>query len=183
MHHSKYIKLLILPLIGAACAVFAATVYQQPAGFVAEAFGGTAPAPEVVWIDKTLRADIKRILGHEPGMLRMRYWRRDQRTVWILEEIGKDLPITTGIIVQDGAIESVRVLIFRESRGWEVRHPFFTSQFSGARLTGNEKLDRQIDGITGATLSVRALRKQARLALFLNQQTNTTRVTAQKTPR
>jgi hypothetical protein len=63
----------------------------------------------------------------------------------------------------------LRVLIYRESRGWEVRHAFFTRQFDQAQLE-NGKLDRSIDGITGATLSVEALQRAARLALWLDQQ-------------
>ncbi len=102
-------------------------------------------------------------------MLRLRYWGRDGRTAWILDEIGKEEPITTGIVVNGRAIEEVKVLIFRESRGWEVRHPFFTDQFKGARLGHDDQLDRHIDGISGATLSVRALKRLARVALFLHQ--------------
>jgi hypothetical protein len=50
-----------------------------------------------------------------------------------------------------------------------VRHAFFTRQFDQAQLE-NGKLDRSIDGITGATLSVEALQRAARLALWLDQQ-------------
>ena len=63
----------------------------------------------------------------------------------------------------------VRVLIYRESRGWEVKYPAFTDQFRGARLTSDGKLDQSIDGISGATLSVHALTRLARLALLLDQ--------------
>jgi hypothetical protein len=60
-------------------------------------------------------------------------------------------------------------LIFRESRGWEVRHAFFTDQFDQATLTRNTELDRTIDNISGATLSVRAVTKLSRIALLLDQ--------------
>ena len=100
----------------------------------------------------------------------MRYWGGDKRTAWVLDEIGKDEPITAGIVVNDGAIEEMRVLAFRESRGWEVRYPFFTRQFHDARLGGRD-LTRTIDGITGATLSVRAMKRMARAALLLHEHT------------
>ena len=45
---------------------------------------------------------------------------------------------------------------------------FFTDQFNEIGLTGELDLDRGIDGISGATLSVRALKKLARLALYLH---------------
>ena len=43
-----------------------------------------------------------------------------------------------------------------------------TLQFKDATLTTERNLDRKIDGISGATLSVNALTKLARLALFLD---------------
>jgi len=49
-----------------------------------------------------------------------------------------------------------------------VRHEFFTKQFNFAKLTNDNRLTHHIDGITGATLSVRALTKTARLSVWLN---------------
>ena len=125
----------------------------------------------MLWITKRLKPAIHDILGRDLGVLRLRYWGLNGRTVWILEEIGKEEPITTGIVVNRGAIEQVKVLIFRESRGWEIRYPVFTDQFKHARLDDEKRLDRNVDGITGATLSVRAVNKLARLALYLHQDT------------
>jgi Na+-transporting NADH:ubiquinone oxidoreductase subunit NqrC len=75
-----------------------------------------------------------------------------------------------GIVVNDNKIERINILIFRESRGWEVRYPFFTEQFTSATLTSKYQLDKGIDGISGATLSVNAVKKLAALALFFHQQ-------------
>ena len=144
-------------------------VYQAPDAFVAEMFGGAAPAAQALWLDQDLRTTLKGVLGHKPGV-RMRYWASGDRTVWILEEVGKDLPITAGIAIKAGAIDEVRVLVFRESRGWEIKYPFFTKQFRAAQLTARG-LSQPIDGITGATLSVRAMKRMARAALLLHQHT------------
>lgn len=144
-------------------------VYQAPQAFVAEAFGGEVPPPERLWLTAEHKAKIRELLERDLGVLRVRYWARGARTVWILEEIGKDRPITTGLVVDGGALAEVRVLVFRESRGWEVKYPAFTDQFNGARLTDARRLDRRIDGISGATLSVRAVTKLARLALLLDE--------------
>ncbi len=153
--------------LGAATAAIAA-VYQQPHAFLEETFDGHVPEPRMLWLTGEVRDGVREILGHDLGVLRLRYWGRDGRTAWILEEIGKERPITTGVAVKRGRIERIKVLIYRESRGWEVRYPFFTDQFKGAALSDDERLDRHIDGITGATLSVRALTKLARVALFLH---------------
>ena len=153
----------------AVTAALARGVYQRPADFVSEAFGGAPPPPKVVWVTGSLRERIARVLGHPPRFLRVRAWLRDGRSAWVLEEIGKEQPITVGIVVDRGRIERIRVLIFRESRGWEVREPFFTRQFEGATLRAGDELDRPIDGISGATLSVRALTRLARVALLLHR--------------
>ena len=75
-----------------------------------------------------------------------------------------------GIVINNSQIEQVKVLVFRESRGWEVRHDFFTNQFKQASLKDNNRLDKTIDNISGATLSVRAIKKLAAIALLLDQQ-------------
>ncbi len=168
------------PRIGAVLAALlvsfsghAENVYQQPADFIATSFAAAEPTLGKFWVNDELRARAKTILGREPNTLRIRYWQSGTRTAWILNEIGKDLPITTGVVVNNGVIETVKVLIFRESRGWEVRYPFFTDQFNGTHLNDRSELNRHIDNISGATLSVNALRKQARLALvyaeFVNE--------------
>jgi hypothetical protein len=147
-----------------------AEIFQTPDDYVAEMFAGSAPDARALWIKPELRAQLAEILGHNPG-LRMRYWQRgDQRTLWVLDEIGKDHPITAGVVINDGAIEDIRVLIFRESRGWEVKYAFFTRQFLSARLDAQD-LTRNIDGITGATLSVRAMKRMAQAALLLHEHT------------
>jgi hypothetical protein len=146
----------------------AAEVYLAPERFLAESFDGSVPKPDVLWITGQTRDAVEKILGHSPGAVRVRYWARGARTVWILEEIGKTQPITTGIVVDQGAIARIAVLIYRESHGWEVRYPFFTGQFKGATLSSAHQLDRNIDGISGATLSVRALTRLARVALLLD---------------
>jgi len=159
---------LLLPLIGGTSV--AGGVYQTPEAFLEEAFAGEVPEPQVLWLRGEVKAGVERILGHRYPSLRIRYWQRGPRSAWILEEIGKEQPITAGIVVDSGRIERIRVLVFRESRGWEVRHEFFTRQFDQAGLDEEDRLDRHIDNVSGATLSVRAMKKLARLALFLDRQ-------------
>jgi hypothetical protein len=158
--------LLMLP-----CNALAAGPYQTTESFLEETFKGTPPPPDVVWLRGEIKETTATILGHAYPGIRVRYWSEDNRTAWVLEEIGKTQPITVGLVVNENGLESIRVLAFRESRGWEVRYPFFTDQFPGIKLTEQHKLDRHIDGISGATLSVRALKKLSRLALYLHQQT------------
>lgn len=152
-------------------AVFAySDEYMDRDGFLALAFGDTAPKMQTLWLTEEKRNAAQLAVGWAPRGLRLRYWESGTRTAWILEDIGKEKPITLGIVVCGNQIERVEVLAFRESRGWEIRYPFFTSQFSGLTLADDGYLSQPIDGITGATLSVRAVERVARLALWLEQQ-------------
>lgn len=147
---------------------FGTGVYQAPSDFIAESFGGKVPSSRTIWVVRGMGAEIQSILGHPLGAMRVRYYQRDGRRAFVLEEVGKTEPITVGLVVEGGRLSQVKVLEFRESRGWEVRYPAFTGQFQGASLTEKKSLDRDIDGVSGATLSVRALTKLARLALYLD---------------
>jgi hypothetical protein len=157
---------LVLGLCAAAQAL--GEVYQAPEAFVAEVFG-TVPAPRVLWLSREVQAGAAAILGHLPANLRQRYWSDGAKNVWILEEIGKEELITAGFVISQGRIDHVRVLAYRESRGQEVREPSFLKQFAGAGLAQGERLDRGIDGISGATLSVHAMERMARLALYFDR--------------
>lgn len=141
--------------------------YLTVPDFVANVFAGDTPAAKTLWLSGDLQQRLQQIFDHPYRSLRLRYWQQDDKTAWVLEEIGKELPITLGVVVNAGAIEQLRILTYRETRGAEVRHPFFTEQFEGALLGKDDVLDRQIDGITGATLSVRAVTRVAEAALVL----------------
>jgi hypothetical protein len=146
--------------------------YMTTAEFLDSSFPEGAPGPSTLWVKGDLRQSIESILGHPFGALRLRYWQDGSTSAWVLEEVGKELPITIGVSVDAGEIRNVRILEFRESRGWEVRYPFFTEQFLNARLRADGRLDRDIDSISGATLSVGAVTRIARIALILHDKIN-----------
>lgn len=145
-----------------------ADVYQTPEAFVSEN-GGRVDAPQSLWVNADTKRAIQTILGRNYPTLRIKYWLNGVSTLWILEDIGKDEYITLGFVIRDQRIERSKVLIFRESRGWEIKFPSFGERFAGAGLTDQLFLDRSVDGITGATLSVQAYERMARLALFLDK--------------
>ncbi len=141
--------------------------YMSRDEFLQVAFPDAEPTMEMLWLTKETRAAAEAAVGFAPRGLRQRYWQHDNRTAWILEEIGKEKPITLGVVIEAGRIDQLQVLAFRESRGWEIRYPFFTTQFSGVALREDGALSGIIDGITGATMSVNAAKRVARLALWL----------------
>jgi hypothetical protein len=156
-----------LVLLPGQAALAVETVYQSPGDFLAEKMPGCEK--QVLWMSGEIKSQIQDLIGHPYPGVRVRFCQKDGRTAWILDEIGKTEPITSGIIVNRGRVERVDVLVFRESRGSEVHRSVFTRQYQDAGLDRKNRLDRHIDGITGATLSVYALTRQVKLALLLDQ--------------
>lgn len=143
--------------------------YLSQEEFLHGVFAGQTPVTHKHWLTEEDKNNAERILGHPYSALRVRYWAQGTKSAWTFDEIGKVKPISIGIVIEQQKIAEVKILAFRESRGWEVKHDFFTDQFAGAALTDDMALDESIDGITGATLSVRAVTKTARLALYFAQ--------------
>ena len=165
----RVIAALTMALGVLASSLVSGDVYQEPDAFIAEIFGSSIP-PKVLWLTKELEKEAEAILGHPPMQLRQPYWSDGRKDVWILEEVGKEELITAGFVVVNGRIDHVRVLVYRESRGQEVREPAFLRQFGNAGLAQGNRLDRNIDGIAGATLSVGAMERMARLALYFDRE-------------
>jgi hypothetical protein len=167
------LSIFILILLITPLTIWAKGVYQSPEDFINEVFTNNPPEAERVLVKGDLSKELKSILNHRYSKIRIPYWRDGDRTVWILEKIGKELPITAGFVISGNQVEQFKVLIFRESRGWEIRNDFFTEQFDGAHLTPKNKLNQPIDNITGATMSVNAMKKLSRMALYLHEQVTT----------
>ena len=172
--HNTYLRLkkwFLLSLCLSLCAPCIAQrgIFLTQDDFLKQAFA-QVPVSKTYWLTAEDRPIAEAIVGHSLP-LRIRYFNQGERTAWMLEEIGKELPITLGIVIEQQKIQMLRVMEYREIRGGEVRYEFFVQQFNGTQLSDpNYKLNKNIDGISGATLSVRALTKTARLALFLAQQ-------------
>lgn len=171
--HSARIVLLAVLLVASSVGPGSGQTFQEPDAFLKETFAQNVPEPRIIDITPEMQQQIARILRHSYRARQLRYWRDADRTVWILEEIGRYRPITVGLVVSQGGLETIRVLIYRESHGWEVRHDFFTNQFKGLTLDEQNNLSGRIDGISGATLSVNALRNLARFALYLDRAVRT----------
>lgn len=163
-------RLLLITFIGLPLSIQAKGQYLSEQAFLSQVFGTTAPSSKSLWLKGQLKQDVKQLLGHNYGKIRIKYWQSAKTTAWVLDQIGKERPITAGFAVKDQQIQHTSVLAFRESRGWEVRRKAFTQQFEFAALTQDNRLSKHIDGITGATLSVNAMNRMAKLALRLHQE-------------
>ncbi len=144
-------------------------IYETQDAFLAETFGAAVPPPKFLDLDAAAQSQINAALGHNYQQARLRYWKANGKTAWVIEDKGKEgYQLTTAAFaVKGGAIDIARVLIYRESHGEEVAQASFLNKFSGARIAGSQ-LDRKIDSISGATLSVLMMQRMARAAIVLD---------------
>jgi Na+-translocating ferredoxin:NAD+ oxidoreductase subunit G len=88
----------------------------------------------------------------------------------ILHMTGKERPITFMVAINpDGTVRAVEVLVYRESQGFEIRSTRFMQQFEGKTIQSPLKTGRDIDVITGATLSSRSATYVVKKALALGK--------------
>ncbi|PJA78362.1 MAG: hypothetical protein CO149_04455 [Nitrospirae bacterium CG_4_9_14_3_um_filter_51_5] len=86
----------------------------------------------------------------------------------IQHTIGKHKPMTYIVGVDpSGEVTNVEVLVFRESRGSEVRTKRFNYQYQGKTPYDPIRINRDIINISGATMSVRSMSAGVKRALVL----------------
>ncbi len=82
--------------------------------------------------------------------------------------IGKTQPISFMVILDEqGDIQSVFVIKYRESHGGEVTNQNWLNQFMHRNAESGYLSGKDIDGISGATLSVNALNKGVKKIVLL----------------
>lgn len=149
-------------------------VYFTEAEALAEAFAGADSTWTETWRPTAAeRADLEAALGWHLPEDRFVFYRavrrgRDLGTALILEEKGRFKPITFLVRVDPGGkVGLVLVMVYRESRGDAVRRARFLRQFAGRTTLDPLRLNRDVVGISGATMSSRALAAGVRKALVL----------------
>ena len=86
----------------------------------------------------------------------------------IQETIGKHRPITYIVgITPQGKVFDVEVMVYRESKGSEVRRKRFNAQYEGKTAQDPISINKDIINITGATMSVRSVSAGVKRALVL----------------
>lgn len=89
----------------------------------------------------------------------------------IQNTIGKYRPMTYMVgITPAGKVSQVEMLIYRESRGAEIRKPRFMYQYKGKESDDPIRINRDIINITGATMSVRSASAGVKRALVLTEE-------------
>lgn len=145
------------------------TEFMTVDAFLSQVYGDSLPGMTLLPLRGDLRDQVETALGHGYRGLRLRYWQQGGVTTWIIDEKSKDMPMTLAVAVGPAGITHLNVLVYREPRGGEVHQAFFRQQFVGITLRHDLSLSREVDGITGATLSVDAISRVAAMALLLHQ--------------
>lgn len=142
----------------------AVTVYLTPDQALQKAF----PKADTIWSETwtpspAQRKQIERRLGWrlaEPHFEIFQARKKNQNLGYavITEQIGLYKPITFMVKAdRQGKNDGVWIMVYRESRGGEVKRQRFLSQYKGKKASSPIRLNRDIIGVSGATLSVRAL--------------------------
>jgi len=138
----------------------AETTYYTPRALLAEFF----PRSERVTfrtftVDPSLKARLTQRLGYAPA--------KDRYTVFVAttqghvdgyavidDEPGLHQPITFATRLSPrGVVERLEIMVYREPRGDEVRDSRFRRQFEGKSAQDPMRLNRDIDAVSGATVS------------------------------
>ena len=90
---------------------------------------------------------------------------------FIQNTIGKHKAMTYMVGVDpNGEVSNVEVLVYRESRGSEVRKKRFNYQYQGKNLDDPIRINRDIINISGATMSVRSMSAGVKRVLVLTDE-------------
>ena len=82
--------------------------------------------------------------------------------------IGKHKPMTYMVGVDGyGSVSDIELLVFRESRGSEIRQKRFNSQYEGKTVMDPVRINKDIINISGATMSVRSMSAGIKRVLVL----------------
>jgi hypothetical protein len=124
-------------------------------------------------LDSSLKARLTQRLGYTPA--------KDRYTVFIAttkshvdgyavidDEPGLHQPITFATRLSSrGTIERLEIMVYREPRGDEVRDARFRRQFEGKTAQDTLRVSRDIDAVSGATVSSASMASGVRRAAVL----------------
>jgi electron transport complex protein RnfG len=164
----------LLLLSSSSATARADVTYYTPRALLAEFF----PKSERVTfrtfsLDPSLRTRLGQRLGYAPA--------KDRYTVFIAtthghvdgyavidDEPGLHQPITFATRLSPrGTVERLEILVYREPRGDEVRDARFRKQFEGKSAQDPLRVNRDIDAVSGATVSSASMATGVRRAAIL----------------
>lgn len=138
-------------------------------------FPDAAFTPANVTLSDEQKKAVEKLSGVSVRIPEHKIWRaeKDGKLLgyFIVDEVwGKHELITYAVSISpQGKVRQVEVLDYRETHGFEVRHPRWRAQFIGKGLDENLQLDKSIKNITDATMSCRHITEGVRRLLALHE--------------
>jgi len=118
-------------------------------------FPGSQFTLQPILIDQALQASLKKVSGVHYPFRGEHIWRDQAGNYLVIDEVvGKHEMIRYAVgITTTGTIQGIEILEYRESYGYEVAEQQWRQQFVGKTAYDPLKLNRDIQNISGATLS------------------------------
>lgn len=111
-------------------------------------------AAEVASLDKSLG---RRVVGKIYPYLDVVAADKHLGVIFLLDVIGQSEPITFAVAISStGVVQDVRVMVYREPHGAEIEDHRFHKQFVGKSSNDPITLGKDVDAISGATISSRS---------------------------
>ena len=126
-----------------------------------------------VQLDEPERQRLQHRLGYTPAKASYTFYvatsgGRIDGYAFIDEEKGEHLPITFAVKLSPaGKVMRQEVVVYREARGDEVRDERFRAQFVGKSAADAIETDQDIQAVSGATISSRAMAVGVKRAVVL----------------
>lgn len=143
-------------------------IYLSTPAALIQSFGATPPTLNTITIPTQNRDQLKKESGLSFRSSFYTYYKDKTGTGFVLNETGKYYPITLFVkISPEGKVVYTAVLIYREHIGAGVRKKRFLKQFLGRSREDKLMVDRDINGISGATISSWSVSTAVKKALYL----------------
>ena len=167
----------LIIFVAAVCALVPARAsgyaYFSEESLLSSFFPGQAPE-RVPWHPTSTQREIfKAKVGYSPPVAEYTWFvvsEHDAPVGYALidEQLGQHEPITFGVQLRpDATIERIEVMVYREMYGDGVRSERFRTQFVGLDFANPMRAGKEIQIVSGATISTRALSTGARRASAL----------------
>jgi Na+-translocating ferredoxin:NAD+ oxidoreductase RnfG subunit len=146
----------LLPAVAIVTSVYA-TTYLTVEQAQAAIFPGAKLTPLPLMLTDAQVREIEKRSEVNVRNREQHVWRVEGGGLFIVDEVvGKHEFITYAIgLNADGSVRAIEVMDYRETYGYEIRNAAWRRQFVGKTAADPLKLDRDIQNISGATLSCR----------------------------
>lgn len=130
---------------------------------------GVHPERQTAFLTDAQTSEVEKASGQPAASRVVTYYRGGGLTAWFDTHVVRTLPETVMVVVDaGGGIARVDILSFSEPEEYKPR-PKWMEQLQGRRLSEDLSLRRGIRGISGATLSARAIVSATRRVLALHR--------------